>query len=529
MTGVATDTRRPRSSVTDWFIVAGCALAAGGLVLLATRHGVTVEQDSTIYISAARNLAAGRGFQDFAGEPITIFPPLFPAVLRGVMWFQVSAETAARFVNAAALAASVVLAYLLIRRHVRSRWLCLGATVVVASSIGLLHVADKAFSEPLFALFVLPFLLLMETAIDAPTRRGYALCAVAGLIVGLAFLVRYASVVFIGVGVASLLVSWWTNRSPGFWIRASAFVGTSIVLPALWLARNATSSNKDLVGPRVPRTLNPATLVSKSASAIGSTFLPGRLASLYSAFFYVLLVAALVAIAITIKLRDQIPDAPGATLIPLSAFVVIYVPFAAIAASRLGIDISYRIYSPLFIPLVALGASFLGMLCRWAATHGQRRIVHGVVIVGTAFVVALAAGTVYDAGHLSADAHGYTGPSYRSSPLTRRVAALPPGVLVVTPDPYRLYGSTARQPIVQSPGIRTATDLVPASVASLAHHAACRGPVYLAWYGRVDQGFPTSRKPASLARELKLTTVATVADGSLYEIAAPMDNSTIAC
>ena len=63
------------------------ALAMFGVwaILLATRPGIGVTPDSTVYIDAARNLAAGHGLTAFAADgqsrPLTHYPPLYPSML----------------------------------------------------------------------------------------------------------------------------------------------------------------------------------------------------------------------------------------------------------------------------------------------------------------------------------------------------------------------------------------------------------------------------------------------------------------
>jgi hypothetical protein len=45
------------------------------------RHGSGLTPDSASYIAAARNLARGRGATLYDGRPMTLWPPLFPAVM----------------------------------------------------------------------------------------------------------------------------------------------------------------------------------------------------------------------------------------------------------------------------------------------------------------------------------------------------------------------------------------------------------------------------------------------------------------
>lgn len=511
---------RPRAAVSLWLVAGGCALVAGALALLATRHGIIVEQDSASYLSAARNLAHGHGYQDFTGTALTNFPPLFPAVIRVGMWVVGSATDAARLVNALAFAGSVVLAFVLLSRHVRSRAILVGATVVVACSIGLLRVADKALSEPMFWLFVIGFFLILERALERPDRRGTILCASAGFVVGLAFLTRYAGTVLIGVGIVAVVYCGWRSQARGIWLRLGAFLAAAAVLPTVWLVRNASTDAPHLLGPRVGSGSGPLELVRKSADGVGSLFLPQRFASLNGVLFWVLACAAGVAIVVQRRLRADVPGvATKSPLVPFAAFVVLYVPFIAWTNGTSGTSTDFRMFSPLAVPLVVLAASFLDDVTTWAERTKHEGLKVAVLAGGFAVVTVMALGTFYDAWSVSREAHGYTSPRYTQAPLSLRVRALPPSALVASNDPYRLYGAVARQPVVLSPGVEGAgISVSPVSLSVLSQHAACRGPVYLAWFGDQRGGSPELQKPEELKHSMALTAVAQPRDGTLYSM-----------
>jgi len=69
-------------------------------------------------------------------------------------------------------------------------------------------------------------------------------------------------------------------------------------------------------------------------------------------------------------------------------------------------------------------------------------------------------------------------------------------------------------PGVEAPGVSVS----PTSLASLERSATCDGPVYLAWFGPVDQAPAALESPAQLARRVTLTSVARLNDGTLFAI-----------
>jgi 4-amino-4-deoxy-L-arabinose transferase-like glycosyltransferase len=514
------DNRSTRSSSDArfaWLVAGGGVALAGALTLLATRHGVTVDQDSATYVSAARNLAAGRGYVDFTGSALTNFPPLFPSVIRAAMWMLPTATTAARWVNVLATAGSAVLAFFLIRRHARSRLIVAGATLVVATSIGLLHVADKASSEPLFWLLTIAFLLTLETVGEARGRRALLLTAGAGLLCGCAFLTRYAGVVLGAVGVVTILVAWWRARTPAVLSRLVTFGVSAAVLPALWLVRNANTDSPHLLGPRVGSGAGFVDLARQTAKSVGSVFLPQRLGRWSEALFWALVVVTIVGV---IGLRRTRTETQGSrpTLVPIVAFVVLYIPFIAWTNVTAGTSLDFRTFSPVFVPVVVVFASTVDDIAAWSRRTHHDGAHRALFAGGAVLVLVLGLATVYDAWDLSKTAHGYSAPSVVASPLAHRVALLPANALVASNDPYRLYGTTGRQPVVLSPGVEgSGISVSPTPLDVLTRHAACRGPVYLAWW---ESGNPLHNvvAPAQLTQHASLTVVDHLQDGTLYSL-----------
>ncbi len=73
------------------------------LVLQATPEGAGLSDDSIAYIAGARSMVAGHGYREAwlaSNQPVTHFPPAFPAVLAFFGFLGVDPLHAARFVNA---------------------------------------------------------------------------------------------------------------------------------------------------------------------------------------------------------------------------------------------------------------------------------------------------------------------------------------------------------------------------------------------------------------------------------------------
>src|SRR5687768_2652563 len=110
-------TRDPRN--VDRTII---ALGISGMILLlaATRWGVGLITDSLTFVEAARNLAKGQGLATMTEngvlEPMTHWPPLYSFLIAVPGMFGIDPLVAARWINAALFAVTIVLIGAIVRR-----------------------------------------------------------------------------------------------------------------------------------------------------------------------------------------------------------------------------------------------------------------------------------------------------------------------------------------------------------------------------------------------------------------------------
>ena len=90
-----------------------------GTLVATFRYGTGLTPDSVTYVNGARSLAAGAGYTA-SGHAITDFPPGYSWVLSLGEHTGVHAVDAARGLSVVALAATLILGYVLLCRHVRS-------------------------------------------------------------------------------------------------------------------------------------------------------------------------------------------------------------------------------------------------------------------------------------------------------------------------------------------------------------------------------------------------------------------------
>ena len=185
-------------------LIAGIAgLGTAHILVRTATYGAAVNSDSTLPLSTAMNLLAGEGWRDFAGIPLTGWPPLFPLLLAAGGWVGIEPLEAGRWINAAAFGLTIFAAGGWLRSHLRSRLLALAATVALAASVPLAHFASHLLTEPLFVLFTLLALIRLAAFLH---RGGRTSLLWAAVFTSLAALTRYPGVALIGAGVLVLLV-----------------------------------------------------------------------------------------------------------------------------------------------------------------------------------------------------------------------------------------------------------------------------------------------------------------------------------
>lgn len=179
-------------------------IGASIIILSTSRFNVGVTSDSVAYISAARNIASGRGMTSMIGSPITAEPPLYPIVLAVVNYvFKIDPLLSVRFINALLFGLIIYLSGLLFTMHLKSSpVLVLLGTVYVLVSRSLVDISLYAWTEALFVCFVLLYILFSEKYIE---KRDTTSLVLLSLFTSLASLTRYIGIVLIPVGVIYIL------------------------------------------------------------------------------------------------------------------------------------------------------------------------------------------------------------------------------------------------------------------------------------------------------------------------------------
>ena len=221
-------------------LVVPLALLGAVSIALATRLGVGMSPDSTVYIGAATNLLAGRGFVIRTGidefEPLTHFPPLFPAVLALVGSLGFDPSSIARWLNLVLFAVNIVLVGLVITRYTNKPvWAPALGSYFVLTSTRMLHIHAMALTEPLFFFSILLGLFSLGMYIETQ-KTSFLLTS--SIVVALGFLDRYIGTTLVVAGFIGTILLGKKARGRRL-VDGLIFTMSSSLPMLLWLVRNS--------------------------------------------------------------------------------------------------------------------------------------------------------------------------------------------------------------------------------------------------------------------------------------------------
>jgi len=182
------------------------AIAGFLIIFLFTRHGgIGIEPDGVVYATTAENFHTSGKLIDFTGSPLVIFPSFYPMFLAGVMWLtRLQPLVFAPYLNAILFALVIYLSgYIMESFSYPQKWYKRALLICIIFSPALLEVYSMVWSETVFILLLLLFLIAMKNYFQAWSRK--ALIAAAAL-ASLASVARYAGISIILAGALFLLI-----------------------------------------------------------------------------------------------------------------------------------------------------------------------------------------------------------------------------------------------------------------------------------------------------------------------------------
>ena len=445
-------------------IVAGLALAGALVMLAATRPGIGVPPDSTIYCDAANNLAAGRGFVVISGTstelmPLTHYPPLYPALLAFAITGGATVETAARWLNAILFGVNIFLIGLSITFCAReSFWLPVVGALLTLAAPDMLAMHSVALTEPLYLTLTFAGLLALGSYLQNQRRR---FLLVGAILIAFSVLTRYVGVTGVITGAGALfLLKRQDSESGGVGISLPGkivngkvfdiftFVAVSCAPIALWTIRNRVvtggASDRQLAfHPLKLQQIVAAFSTSAQWLLLGKVRLDVR--------FLVFVIEVVVAAGLTIYLIKKGTHASGDSveariMLPhlLGILMIVYVAFLILTITFFEADnvLDSRSLLPVHFALLVLGPLLARLLYARAPVSGSVRT---VVVVGA---LLLAGSYTFRGGRwlvrAQADGQGFASRAWKESPTVLQIRKLPLGVPIYSNGRDAIYYLSGR-------------------------------------------------------------------------------------
>ena len=378
-----------RLGIDRWAALSAAIGALGAvLVLLRTAaYGPGAGWDSSRYVSAARNLAAGNGFAEAGGEAYTGLAPLFPLLLAFIGLFGPDPLDAAAYVNAAAFGLTVFATALWARRRTGSPLLAAWAGCACALTVPLAGISSAAMTEAPFVLFAVLSLYALDRHLEGGARSFLLASAAAA---ALACAMRYLGLALVAGALPLVLLADRRGVRPSPRGLANAALFAAVALPPIgaWMLRNLALTGSSPTGSFVETGWYAVHAWHGAAGDLAAwaygkhafAFLGGASGALLgvplggepTAAAAAVLTLALLApagAALAFLLRRGGPAVRGLRT-PL-AFAAVYATATVFLNWRLDFDLPARYLAPLYPPLLVSAAIALGELLRRASRRGR--------------------------------------------------------------------------------------------------------------------------------------------------------------
>ena len=417
-------------------------------MLSVTRSGICTISDSAYYIMAARTLLTHRTFgilsPDGQVTPLTIWPPLYSAVLASLNVFGLDPVVGARWLHAFLFGMNISMVGWLVRKATNgSFWFALTASVLFMSSAHLLSIHWLALTEPLFIFFLLFCLYLLLSYIQKSQVRWLIAAAVAA---SLAWLTRYSGASLVLTGILAIIR---LGRAPFSQriVHAVVFMLMSSFPAALWMIRNklaaGTATSKHLAWHPVSLSLLREYLHSIALLILPNSFGPAVMAA-------VGLLGLCLLLALNWRRRPRHLSFYSHQYLFL-LFLLCYMSLIFISISFFDANLAqdtWRLLLPAYIVGLAGTLSVTQRLCESMASKRSFRAaaIALVLLYVGAFLYSGAAWVINsDSGEPADIANtNYTSKFWTRSKLIQEVRTLPMRTPIYTNGPDALYILTGR-------------------------------------------------------------------------------------
>jgi len=353
------------------------AAAAGFFIIfLFTRHsGIGICPDGVVYTTAAENLRTTGKYIDFTRGPVIDFPAFYSIFLGGIMWLTGLKPLAfAPFLNALLFGTIIYIAGMIMEQfEYRSKWYKAAILSCIVLSPGLLEDYSMMWSETLFILFLLLFMMAMYHYLQAGSRKALITAAI---ITSVACITRYAGVAIIATAGIIILLNNNLSLRKRF-IDAIIFGAISPLLLIINFLRNYMVSGT-LTGHR-EQSMTPLITNIHDAGVVFSAWLPFVHDNYFTAIVVVFAIITGLAILCGRQLTRHRRIFRYESI--AAAYALFYILFMIVTATISRFEtLNSRFMTPAFIPLLWSGSYWLVSLSKQSKTFVKKFSLAGLSI-----------------------------------------------------------------------------------------------------------------------------------------------------
>jgi hypothetical protein len=486
------------------------------LILLGTsRYGVGLSPDSASYIAAARSLLAGRGYLDYTGDPLVLFPPLYPTLIALGTLLWPDPISVARYANALSFGLIVFLSSRWLTRQSNSLLPPLIGSLLVLLSVPLIRVSVYAWTECVFILFTLLFLLQIERYRGSSKDMDVLLSAA---FAALAFLMRYIGFTVILTGAALVLLHR-DSSLPRKIRHIVTFLTVSLAPIALWFLRNRLSYST-FTGGRFPGVATLSGLTYTMVNTITSWWLPELLPFPARVALSAMIVALVVGGGMVALWRNQarFVICKVSVCIPMLLFIGVYIGFLLVSLLYTAADPpDNRYLAPVYVPLVLVLTILVvtaGKGTRFLWNKPTQSLVAVCLAVWILYPASQATALINT--YLDNGAGGFHQTRWARSDLLDYLALHDLDGLIYNNHPSVLYFATGRIAKRSPRKYGLASRLPTNDLVTFEKSLAAGRPVYLVWFD--GAGGEYSYSVEEIRARFDMEQVAQRADGSIYVV-----------
>lgn len=422
-------------------LVAAMATLSILVIIVGTRWGSALGDDSYWYIKPARDALAG---QALIFNPL--YPPFLPLLLTATGYLGLEPVEAIRFLNAILFGVTIAMTFLIMKELTRSFAFSFLAAAIIAVSAGLIEVYASALSEPLYISLMLGSFYCISQFTKHESKAWLTLAAIG---TGTAMLTRYMGVTVL-VSITALLMLE-RNRD---WRRKLAnallFAAISILPISVYAVRNYLAIGRPVGHSGFSWELVRQFPLTRLLSTMLDWFIPGRFVVGIEQQLAIVAVALILAIGLGIwfAYRDRVLESGrellGSTpFVLLALFVMVNLVTLAFARGFLsgGDPFDPRYMSPVQLAMFLLAFAVLEKL--YGIAGKAPRLTIGLVIAG--LFALLGARALYTIQFLYREGLGYSSQRWHVSETIAYLNRFPETPVMAT-GASGIYFRTGRRP-----------------------------------------------------------------------------------